>query len=325
MYSDNLQLDFWHGDDLSTPEPMTSEVDATRRALLGGTGAALGALLLGAPLGAEAKSRDSSLQRDVIRQVKVLRSKGVIRSDEVTSWSVYDFTTRKKLVSINEDTPRQAASMIKPFVAQAYFYSLSKRKRGLRYTSSVRDTMERMIRRSNNSATNEIMSMVIRANGGGGPRTVERVLKSHGGGIFRQTRIVEKIPANGRTYRNLASAHDYSRFLYALWTEQLPYAAELKQIMALPNRDRITKGVRSIPRNVRVYDKTGSTAMLCGNMGIIEARDRNGRSRPYTFIGIIQRGSRAAGYRTWITKHSNAMRSVSNVVYRHQKDRLGLV
>jgi beta-lactamase class A len=256
--------------------------------------------------------------------VKRFRSQGLIRSDERTAWSVYDFTARKKLVAINEDVPLQAASMIKPFVAQAFFYQAGS-SRKISYTSDIRRSMERMIRRSSNRDTNRLISIVSRNAGGRGARDVERVLKKHGPGIFRETKIVETIPAGGRTYRNLASAHDYSRFLYALWNDKLPYANELRALMALPNRDRISDGVRSVPASVKVYDKTGSTAHLCGNMGIIEAPGRRGGTYPYTFIGIIEKSSRAKNYGTWITRRSNAIRAVSNLVYLDMKDRHRLV
>jgi beta-lactamase class A len=297
----------------------------TRREFLAALGSCAIPLLLGAPSLARARGRESSLQRQVVTLVKHMRSRGLIRPEERTSWSVYDFTTREKLVAINEDIPRQAASMIKPFVAQAYFFELADSRGKMRYTTGVRRTMERMIRRSNNSATNRIMSIVSRHEANRGPRDVERVLKKHAPGIFRETRIVETIPASGRTYRNLASAHDYSRFLYALWHDSLPYASELRQIMSLPNRDRICHGVKSIPRGLKVYDKTGSTARLCGNMGIIEAQGKGGGRYPYTFVGIIERPSRAKNYGSWISRRSDAIRAVSGLVYREMKQRHRLV
>jgi beta-lactamase class A len=250
-----------------------------RRRFVGALGAATATLLLGVPL-SSALAHGSTLESQVDRLVKRQRARRQIWPDEQTSWSVYDFTGRKKLVSINEDVPRQAASMIKPFVAQAFFYTLQERRGRLRYTGAIRDIMEQMICDSSNTATNEIMDLVSRYNGGNGPRDVERVLKRHAGGVFQQTRIVERIPANGRTYRNLASAHDYSRFLWALWHDRMPHCHEVRELMSIPNHDRITRRVRGMPANVRVYDKTGSTAMLCGNMGIIECYDRRGRPRP---------------------------------------------
>jgi beta-lactamase class A len=298
---------------------LSSRRDFLRQLAFAGGGLLLGgapSLLAAAP---------SSLQTQVSALVKRMRAEGRISSRERTSWSIYDFSARQKLVAINEDIPRQAASMIKPFVAQAFFYSADRRGSGLTFSSSVRDIMERSIRRSSNTATNELMQMVSRANGNHGPGDVERVLKTYAPGVFRETSVVEYIPAGGRTYRNMASAHDYSRFLFALWHNRLPHSQELREIMGLPNHDRITRGVSSIPANVRVYDKTGSTARLCGNMGIIECRDSRGRPRPYTFIGIIERDSRTESYTSWITARSNALRSVSNLVYLYMKNQHRLV
>ncbi len=304
---------------------LAGEFFVDRRRFLAALAASSAGILLGTPSFASAARGRSSLQRQVVDLVTRLRDQGIIGSDERTSWCVYDFSARKKLVSINEDAPRQAASMIKPFVAQAYFFKVDDSGGRVTYSDDVRHTMERMIRRSSNTATNEIMDLVSRNHGRRGPSDVEDVLKSHAPTIFQQTRVVETIPSNGRTYRNQASAHDYSRFLYALWQNSLPYSAELRSLMAMPNHDRISEGVDAIPDSVRVYDKTGSTARLCGNMGIIEATDYRGGSHPYTFVGIIERPSSAKHYGSWITRRSNAIRSVSNLVYLDMKDRYGLV
>jgi beta-lactamase class A len=295
-----------------------------RRQFIGLTALAGGALLTGLTPAANA-ARAPSLQAQVVDLVKRLRAEGKIRWDEKTAWSVYDFNGRTKLVSINEEEPRQAASMMKPFVAQAVFYTMRDSGGRLQYTSAIRDSMERMIRKSSNTATTELMQLVSRYNGNMGPQATEYVLKRHAPQVFRQTSIVEYIPSNGRTYRNTASARDYSRFLYAQWHRQMPHADELLEIMSLPNHDRITRGVSSMPSDVRVYDKTGSTAMLCGNMGIIECRDNRGRPRPYTFIGIIEKANRTTAYGTWITNRSNAIRQVSGLVYGYMQSNFRLV
>jgi beta-lactamase class A len=310
--------------ELSAPDDADDHAGLSRRVFLSLGALAGGSLLAGLPVMSEA-ARGPTLQGQVVALVKRLRSEGKIRWDEKTSWSVYDFTGRKKLVSINEEQPRQAASMMKPFVAQAFFYTLRDNPSRLSYTGGIRDTMERMIRKSSNSATNEIMQIVSRYNGNAGPQATELVLKRHAPKVFRQTSIVEYIPSNGRTYRNRASARDYSRFLYAQWHRQMPYSDEVLDIMSLPNHDRITRGVRNIPENVRVYDKTGSTAMLCGNMGIIECSDSRGRRRPYTFIGIIEKSSRTDYYGTWITNRSNAMREVSKLVFNYMQNQHRIV
>ena len=57
--------------------------------------------------------------------------------------------------------------------------------------------------------------------------------------------------------------------------------------MALPGSDRIYTGPREIPKGAKVYNKTGSTARLCGDMGILSIQGRVGKRYPYTVIGVI--------------------------------------
>jgi beta-lactamase class A len=177
--------------------------------------------------------------------------------------------------------------------------------------------MERMIQRSNNHSTNWIIRQV------GGPRAVQRILKRHYPGIFRETRIVEYIPTGGRTYRNKASVHDYSRFLYALWKQEIPGAREIKRLMSLPGSDRIYTGAREIPKGTKVYNKTGSTAQLCGDMGILTVKGRDGRRYPYTVIGIIEKRHSAGNYAAWIRSRGDVIRNVSGIIYKDIAKRHG--
>lgn len=296
-----------------------------RRTFLAALAATSAGLVAGVPSFAEAASTHASMQRQVVDLVTRMRQQGLLRSNEKTSWSVYDFTTRKKLVSINEGVPRQAASMIKPFVAQAYFFQLESSRGRLRYTDEVRRTMEGMIQRSNNPATNKIMDLVSEQQARRGPADVEAVLKQRAPEVFKETHIVEKIPATGQTYLNKASAHDYSRFLVSIWNNTLPRSEELKRLMGLPSGNRLSNGVAALPEAARVYNKTGSTAMCCGDMGIIEIPDQRGRLRAYAMVGIIERPSRAENYTSWISTRGNVIRRVSNLVYLEMQSRYQLV
>ena len=253
------------------------------------------------------RSHRNDIETAVEDYVKKLRARGVINRDERTAWSVYDFTTGEKLVDINEDTKFQAASLIKPFFALAYFHQV--RKGQLHYGAQSKRHMQRMIQHSNNYSTNWIMRQV------GGPAAVQSILRRHYPGVFENTEIVEYIPAGGRTYRNKASVHDYSRFLYALWEENIPGADEIKRLMALPGRDRIYTGARSIPKGTMVYNKTGSTAQLCGDMGILVVSGRDGKRYPYTIIGVIEKDASARNYTAWIRSRGNVIREETNIVY----------
>ena len=249
-----------------------------------------------------------NLEAAVESYIDELRRQGKIAPDERTGWSVFDFTTGEKLVTINEDEQFQAASLVKPFIAAAFFYKV---KQGdLIYGSSSRRHLERMIQHSDNAATNWVLRQV------GGPQAVQRILKQQYPGIFQETHLVEYIPADGRTYRNKASVHDYSRFLYAIWKDEIAGAAEIKRLMALPGSDRIFTGVPEVPKSTRVYNKTGSTAHVCGDMGILSVKGTDGKRYPYTIIGIIEKQQGAENYTTWIRSRSDVIRNVSAIVYK---------
>lgn len=247
------------------------------------------------------------LEAAVEDYINRMRREGKIKDDERTAWSVYDFTDGKKLVSINEDEKFEAASMVKLFIAAAFFCKVEKGE--LIYGDKSRRRMELAIQHSNNAATNWILRKI------GGPKAAERILKRKYPGIFQDTRIVEYIPRGGRTYRNKASAHDYSRFLYAVWKDDISGAREIKRLMALPGRDRILTGVASIPVSTRVYNKTGSTARVCGDVGILIAKGPDGKRYPYTVIGIIEKERRARDYTTWIRSRGEVIRNVSGIIY----------
>ncbi len=254
--------------------------------------------------------KESLLERSVEQYIGSLRRKGRIRSDEATGWMVYDLAENRSLVDINANRSFQAASMIKPFVALAFFHKVKQGK--LKYGSVSRRKMELMIQRSNNAATNWIMKRV------GGPAACNRLLHATYPNIFHNTLIREYIPRNGRTYRNSASPADYVRFLKALWDNRLPRSRELRRLMALPGRDRIYNGT-PIPKGTLVYNKTGSTAHLIGDMGILVTKKRNGRRYPYIIVGIIERSSRPSNYGRWGDSRGNIIRQISTLVYKQMK------
>ena len=256
---------------------------------------------------------NTELEGQIEHYIKGLRSKGVIRSDERTAWLVYDFTTSSKLASINENAQLQAASMIKPYLALAFFHQVQAGR--IIYGSKSRRHMELMIQKSNNESTNWVMKQT------GGPSATQALLKRHYPSLCRHISLVEYIPSGGRTYRNQGSAGDYGRFLEALWKGQLPHSKEILRLMALPGIDRLYTDAKRVPAGTAVFNKTGSTAMCCGDMGILVARGRNGKSYPYVVIGIIESGKRNTSYGTWISRRADVIREVSNIVYLNMKKR----
>lgn len=266
--------------------------------------------------GAETAAANSNLEKELEEYIKGLRGKGLVAKDEKTGWLVIDLTRGETIVEINVDSPYQAASMIKPLVALAYFHRLKEGK--LTYTPTARRKMEAMIQYSDNEATNWVIKQI------GGPKAAQNILRKHYGHLLRETSLVEYIPAGGRTYRNKASAKDYGRFLVALWRKQLPHDQEIRRLMSLPGRDRLYSGTQ-IPQGTLVYNKTGTTAHLCGDMGILAPRAQNGRRYPYVVVGIIEKQSRAGNYGRWKMERGNVIRKISSMIYQAMKANYNLV
>lgn len=242
--------------------------------------------------------------------VENMRQTGQISADERTAWHIIDILTGKTYAGINENRPMQSASMVKPMVIQAYLYChYLKNASNYPLNSRIIEEMRGMIVDSDNRYTNNFFERL------GGPASVQAVLRKNAPNIFRDISIVENIPSGGKTYRNKASAADYSRFSYALWHEQMPGARLLKELMGIKNHDRISVNTQYIPDSLMVYDKTGSTSRLCGNFGIIAYRNRYGQLRPYCFTGIIEKSQSAQNYTRWITDRSARMREISDITY----------
>ena len=253
---------------------------------------------------------NSPLEEKVELFIREKRAENNLYSDEKTAWSVYDFSTGEKVVSINEDVPMQCASMVKPFLALAFYHLEQEGKVG--YNKKTKKEMEKMIQNSSNVSTNYIIKQI------GGPRKVQKILSDNYPEIFKNTSIKEYIPKGGKTYKNKASASDYTRFLYYLWNNELPRSNEIKRLMRLPNRDRIYTGVKNIPKGTIVYDKTGTTSHLVGDMGILYIKSNDGKRKPYVFVGIIEKQKRLNGAeetKRWWNSRGNIIRDISGIVY----------
>ncbi len=227
---------------------------------------------------------------------------GGIDPDEMVACSVYDLVRQQQLVNLQENAPLQCASMVKPLVALAFFTKVQ--YEGMSYGYYSREMMKRMIILSDNKATNWFMSRL------GGPKDTDQLLWLYHGNYFQNLSIVEYIPPSGKTYQNKASAADYLRFLTALWEDGLPYGRELLGLMAFPgSADRIDFG---IPDAV-VYNKTGSTGRLCGDMGIVTGQTQEGINFAYAFVMIIQSPRHRPD--AWTAQRAQVIRDASRLVY----------
>lgn len=265
------------------------------------------------------KSIDSPLEQKIDDFVKQYRRQNKLTNTDKTSFVVYDITRSKKLVSINEDTERMAASLIKNFVMLVYFHEVKQGR--LVHTNRNKQHLKSMIKVSSNTATNYFINLI------GSPYKVNRILKANYP-YFRQTRIVERIPATGRTYRNTTSAQDLNKFYVQLWNENLPFSRKMKWYLGLQNGDYIYKRTK-IPSSVKVYNKTGTVYGLIGDSGILVLRDPKGNPRPYVFTGMIEDRTktnyrrRRISFGAWVGNRANILRRVSERVYDYMDNSYG--
>jgi len=254
---------------------------------------------------------DSPLEQTIDDIIKQFRRKGPLASTERTSFVVFDLSRNKKLVSINENRQMMAASLVKNFVMLIYFHEVKQGR--LHHTTRNKEHLKKMIRYSSNTSTNYFMRLL------GGPYNVNRKLRANYP-YFKHTKIIEYIPANGRTYRNLTSARDLNEFYVRLWHNKLPYSDKMKYYFVLQNGDYIFKKTR-IPASVKVYNKTGTVYGLIGDSGIIEMRDPKGKLRSYVFTGLIEDKTktnyrrRRISFGAWVGQRANILRRVSERVY----------
>ncbi len=241
-----------------------------------------------------------------------LKKRGVILSIETPGFLIYDVDNSKQIVGINEDKPFQCASMVKPFVALAFFDMVQKGQ--LEYTISRQHEMAKMIQNSNNNSTNYFFDLV------GGPKIVQEILLTNYSNLFSSLKIVENIPLGGRTYLNRASPQDYNNFLCALWKKELPYSKEIMYHMSEAKKGRNIGGTRIPFNQINVYNKTGTTAMLYGDMGLFNI-NFFGINKTYTQIGLFERETRCPDnlVKNWYDSRKSILRGITESVYDHMK------
>jgi len=262
------------------------------------------------------KSRAAGINSKIQMFLQEQRGKGRLQQRDMAAMVAFDLTNNTYLASVNAQRSFQAASMIKPFVALAFFDQVERGK--LKYTPTHRQMMEEMIQHSDNEATNWFIRQV------GGPARCNAVINGQYGRIFSKVRILEYIPPGGKTYKNSALPQDYVQFLRALWNNQLPSSQEMLRVMSLPGRDRIFWGTE-VPPGTLVYNKTGTTSYLCGDMGILVTHSKNGQKVPYAVVGIVERPTAAKDYKRWMETGGGVIRGFSSLVYEEMKQNYNLL
>ena len=265
----------------------------------------------------------SSLEASILQYMKEAYTKNKLKRNDKLSVVVQDLTTGELLVSLESRKSVKSASTIKVPILHAYMIQRFKGK--IIETPNHKKLIEEMIRFSSNSSTNTIIELL------GGTENVQRILNNTK--LYKELRLLETIPEDGRTYRNIISAADLNQILLKIWFKRvigakygaqinIVAAKEMLYLLGLPGhawlKDRIKAGTCfSANKSVKLWDKTGFVKGVNGNAGIVEIDTPHGR-RAYTLVIFMEREDYLTiegDASSWSERMSLHMRKISELSY----------
>ena len=272
---------------------------------------------------------NSTLEAGILQYMKEVYTKNKLKRKDKLSIVVQDLSAGKLLVSLRSRKSVKSASTIKLPILQAYMIQRFKGK--FEETSNHKKLIEEMIRFSSNSSTNKIIKLL------GGTENIQRLLNKTK--FYKELRLLEMIPEDGRTYRNKISAEDLNQILMNIWFKRVigpQYSAQINKkaahemlnLLGLPGhtwlKDRIkAETCFSSNKSVKLWDKTGFVKGLNGNAGIVEIDTPHGR-KAYSLVMLMERQD----YQTiegdaasWFEIVSLHMRRISEITFAYISNR----
>lgn len=189
---------------------------------------------------------------------------------------------RPRMAAVNGDRMMYAASLPKIAVLLAAFEKIAQGK--MSYDDDTRELMERMIQRSDNAATTELMHRV-------GKKYIARVLLSpryrlydptHGGGLwvgkdYAKAGVWKRDPMHNLSHG--ATAIQVARFYYLLYTEQLvtpKWSKEMKEVMSGEHLNhKFVRALTQLWPRMLLLRKSGSWRTYHSDSALVE---RGGRA-----------------------------------------------
>jgi beta-lactamase class A len=267
-----------------------------------------------------AQDGNKDLEDKIEAFVGRLRSKKVLKRDDETSIYVYDIKKNYVPCSINIDNQRMAASLIKPYVMAAAFDKLKRTRKG--FSGKIKRDIELMIKHSNNPATNRVIDYV------GGVSAVQSYI--NGTRLFSETKVVETIPKNERTYKNKTSAHDLNILLNQIYRGNLvskKASSSMLKILDGYTTSRIEKVYGKRANIAGFAGKTGFVYGLNGESTIVDYKFKNGQVRPFIFTAMVEnkKGPGTSGRKRdplWGKTRSKVIRGIFDIVAEHYRSEL---
>ena len=267
----------------------------------------------------------SLLEAGILNYMKEIYKLNKLNINDQLSVIIEDLVNGNIVTSINHDKILKSASTIKVPILHAYMIQRTEGK--LIENSNHKELIEKMIRFSSNPSTNTVIKLL------GGLTKIHQILEQTK--IYKQIRLIEYIPENGRAYQNSISVSDLNRLFRKLWLKKLigskysreqnrRVSIEMLNLLKLPGhpwlKDRIRAGTCfSKNKTVKLWDKTGFVKGSNGNAGIVEINTPFGR-KAYSIVIFIERKnfhSITEKARNWFENASTHMRRISEMTFAY--------
>lgn len=187
------------------------------------------------------------------------------------SWSVYICDLSGGSEATINDTPMQAASLIKLFIMGAVYENYDSLSQ--QYCSATLDSyLTPMITVSDNDAANSLVSCLGSGNSTAGMQKVNSFCQSHG---YTNTSMGRLLLASNEFGDNYTSAYDCGKFLKEIYqicsgTTQTPSLLHAEEMYSLlKQQQRTNKIPAALPEGVSVANKTGELSDVENDAGIL--------------------------------------------------------
>lgn len=194
------------------------------------------------------------------------------------SWSVYICDLSGGSEATINDSPMQAASLIKLFIMGAVYENYDSLSQ--QYGSATLDSyLTPMITVSDNDAANSLVSCLGSGDSTAGMQKVNSFCQSHG---YTNTSMGRLLLASNEFGDNYTSAYDCGKFLKEIYqicsgTTQTPSLLHAEEMYSLlKQQQRTNKIPAALPEGVSVANKTGELSDVENDAGILyNAQDGN--------------------------------------------------
>lgn len=187
------------------------------------------------------------------------------------TWSVYVCNLMKGSEGSINNTPMQAASLIKLFIMGAVYENYDTLSQ--QYGNEILDNnLNAMITESDNTAANTLVGYLGGGDSEAGRASVNQFCQAHGYTGTSMGRMLEEGTENGDNYTTVGDCGAFLREIYQLCSG-IPTESTLKNAEAMYHllklQTRTNKIPAQMPEGVRVANKTGELATVENDAGII--------------------------------------------------------